>query len=97
METVWTLLCGLVSGGATLLISYLSFWRQRRHDSHEAGAHRGVLLSDLGYIKSGVDDLKREIRETKQTLASLNERLTRCEESCKQAHRRLDEWRDTHR
>ena len=29
------------------------------------GESRGVMASDIGYIKAGVDDLKREMRETR--------------------------------
>ena len=55
---------------------------------------RGVMASDIGYIKAGVDDLKREGRETRTDVRLLSERITRCEESCKQAHKRIDEMHE---
>ncbi len=51
----------------------------------------GVMLSDMGYIKAGVDDIKREQKDMANNFNHLSERVTRCEESCKQAHHRIDE------
>ena len=48
------------------------------------------MASDIGYIKAGVDDLKRETRETRSDVRELQERVTRCEESTKQAHKRIN-------
>jgi hypothetical protein len=48
-------------------------------------------MSDIGYIKAGVDDLKTQNRENSVKIGNLNERVTRVEESCKQAHHRIDE------
>ena len=48
------------------------------------------VLTELGYIKAGVDDLKRDNREIRGDLKTLDERVTRNEESTKQAHKRID-------
>jgi len=49
------------------------------------------LLSDIGYIKSGVDDIKSEQKEQRKTNIEVVSRLTAVEESAKQAHKRIDE------
>ena len=72
------------------LISYFTFQKSKKKDDVAEGQIRGVMASDLGYIKSGVDDLKREYSEMRKTTAEQGERLTRVEESCKQAHKRID-------
>ena len=74
-----------------VLVSWLAFSRKEKKDTRTEGEHRGILASDIGYIKAGVDDLKRESRETRHDMGELSTRVARCEESCKQAHRRLDE------
>lgn len=74
-----------------VLISWLAFSRKEKKDTQTEGEHRGILASDIGYIKAGVDDLKRESRETRHDMGELSTRVARCEESCKQAHKRLDE------
>ena len=92
--TNWIPLITLLSGVAGVLIAWLSLAHARRKDSAEEGHSRGTMASDIGYIKAGVDDLKRETKEQQATVGSLAQRVTRCEESCKQAHHRIDEWKN---
>ena len=48
-------------------------------------------MSDIGYIKAGVDDLKRDTKDNSKRINILIERISRNEESTKQAHKRIDE------
>lgn len=73
------------------LVSWAALTRKNKKDTEKVGEDKGVLASDIGYIKAGVDDLKRESRETRHDIGELSTRVTRCEESCKQAHKRIDE------
>jgi len=84
-------ICSIVFGALGFLISYFTFDRKKKKENEAEGESRGVIASDIGYIKAGVDDLKREGRETRADVVKLGERVTRCEESCKQAHHRIDE------
>jgi TolA-binding protein len=92
--TNWIPLITLLSGVAGVVIAWLSFAHAGRKDSVEEGHNRGTIASDIGYIKAGVDDLKRENQEHRKAVSDLSQRVTRCEESCRQAHRRIDELRD---
>jgi hypothetical protein len=49
-----------------------------------------VNRTDIEYLKRGVDDIRFEQRSQGQRLDAMGERLTRVEESSKQAHKRLD-------
>ena len=75
----------------SLIFSYLNFFRLKNKEKHSEGEEKGSIASDIGYIKAGVDDLKREQREITANINELSERVTRCEESCKQSHKRIDE------
>lgn len=86
-----SILCTIAGIILTAFFSYLAFHRNTKKDSEDAGENKGVMMSDIGYIKAGVDDLKREQREQAAMVGHLSERITRCEESCKQAHHRIDE------
>lgn len=88
-------LFSFISGALGVGISWAVFQRQRKKDTETEGKDRGYLASDVGYIKAGVDDLKRESRETRHTVEGLAIDVARCEESCKQAHKRIDEIIDT--
>jgi peptidoglycan hydrolase CwlO-like protein len=75
----------------SLIFSIVAATRNRRTDDTNEGENKGVIMSDIGYIKAGVDDLKTQNRENAVKIGNLNERVTRVEESCKQAHHRIDE------
>ena len=87
-----------VAAGAALLttiITLVAVVRQTKGRERNEGHERGSVASDIGYIKAGVDDLKRESRETRSTVSDISERITRVEESTKQAHKRIDELKSS--
>lgn len=75
--------CGIVFG---LVI----FFRNKRTDDTQDGKKDGVVLTELGYIKSGVDDIKRKQEKQEQQHIEVISRLTAVEASAKQAHKRID-------
>lgn len=87
----WIEILGVASTACAIIFGYLAFSRNRKHDDTEHGKESGTLLSDIGYIKSGVDDIKAEQKEQRKTNMEVVSRLTAVEESAKQAHKRIDE------
>jgi len=88
-----TVLTAVISVAAAISGIVLG-WTGRSRSSHddmkkEAGSE-AVLRSDMEYIKRGVDDIRLEQRAQGQRIDMLAERVTRLEESAKQAHKRLD-------
>lgn len=69
-------------------------WLGRSRTVRKDGAEDGELRASVNYIRSGVDDLRVEIRAQGQRYDLLAERVTRVEESAKQAHRRIDRLED---
>ncbi|MGO4184623.1 hypothetical protein AB4Z17_25935 [Paenibacillus sp. TAF43_2] len=61
----------------------------RQSTRNDAG-NDAALKTDVDYIKRGVDDMRLEQRVQGQRFDQLAERVTRVEESAKQAHLRLD-------
>lgn len=49
-----------------------------------------TIRTDMEYIKRGIDDIRIEQRAHGQRVDALTERVTRVEESSKQAHKRID-------
>ncbi len=88
------LICTLAGLVMSFVFSLLTHRRNEKNDLKNAGEMRGVLQSDVGYIKAGVDDLKRENKATNLKIDTVSERVTRVEESCKQAHKRIDELKE---
>lgn len=83
----------LVVGAAGIVFGLVTLFRNKKHDDTQEGRTSGTILSDIGYIKAGVDDIKTEQKEQRKTNIELVSRLTAVEESTKQAHKRIDELR----
>ena len=81
---------GMVVGIIGVICSIVAVGRNRSAEVKSEGKENGVVLTELGYIKAGVDDLKRDNRDIKGDIKKLDERITRNEESTKQAHKRID-------
>ena len=83
-----------VSVCAAVIFGVVAITDRRKKDHNAGGENRGVMISDIGYIKSSVDDIKNEVRRNRdkqeETNKEYNERITRVEESAKQAHKRID-------
>lgn len=80
------LLCTIVGG----VIGILSFSRNKTKDDKSEGRQNGQMLTELGYIKSGIDDIKTEQREQRKINTEHATKLAAVEASAKQAHLRID-------
>lgn len=78
--------CSLI--GAALGVA--GYKRKAEKESEADGKDKGVMLTELGYIKAGIDDIKQEQRNQSDRHHTLAERVTRVEESTKQAHLRIN-------
>lgn len=74
-----------------VIFGLVSFLRNKKQDDNTEGRESGTVLSDLGYIKAGVDEIKAEQKDQRKTNIEVITRLTAVEESTKQAHKRIDE------
>lgn len=90
---------------STVIFAYLGFKRgikqqqeadedRRKREEEEKkdeGEESGNLKADMSYIRRRVDDILLEQRDTNKAVNALAERVTRVEESAKQAHLRITE------
>ena len=81
--SVISTLCAIVFG-------YAAFARTGKKDTEDEARSDATVLTEIGYIKGGIDDIKAEQREQNKTNIEILTRLTAVEESAKQAHHRLD-------
>lgn len=80
----------VLGGIAGVIFGVTTLFRNKKQDDEEDGRQTGVVLTELGYIKSSVDDIKRkQDKQDEQTIGFLRE-LTEVKESAKQAHKRID-------
>ena len=90
MKLEVTVALSLLFAGLAAVVAYLAYQAKVKKGAKDDGKESGMVLSELGYIKGGIDDLKQENREQRKTNTEVLERLTTVEASTKQAHKRLD-------
>ena len=81
---------GAVVGVAGMIFGGIALFLNKKNDDRTEGKEDGMVLTELGYIKAGVDDLKRDNRDMRTDMQTLHDTVTRTSESCKQAHKRID-------
>jgi len=80
----------IVSPIATMFFGAVIYKRNYKNDITGEANKSAQLISDMGYVKSGIDDLKRRQEKADEQHIEVISRLTAVEESAKQAHRRID-------
>lgn len=67
-------------------LSVGTFFVGRMTAAKTSGQEYGVMLTDIGYIKSGVDDMKKKMDQSDKRYIDLAERVTALEEIVKIYH-----------
>lgn len=80
------IICTLLGAG----IAYAAYRLNVKKEDKADGRESGVLLTEIGYIKSGIDDIKNEQKDQRKTNTAFVERIAAVEQSAKQAHKRID-------
>ena len=73
------------------IATILAIKRNSKQDAKDEGKNSGVILTEMGYIKSGIDDIKRKQERTDTQYTELHSKTVANESSAKQAHRRIDD------
>lgn len=85
-----TIELGLLIAVASLAISYFGYVLNKSKSIKTDGQQSAEVKAELGYIRKGVDDIRIDLKASEKQMVALGERVTRVEESTKQAHKRLD-------
>lgn len=83
-------LVGIVASICGILFAYISYQKNKAEDDKSHGKEGGMVLTELGYIKSGVDDIKRKQEKQDERHLEMVERVSMLEASSKSAHKRID-------
>lgn len=67
-----------------------TFVGNKKKDGKAEGTTEGTMLADIRYMRNSFDDLRLDIKELNRKSDNQAERITRLEESNKQAHKRID-------
>lgn len=83
-------IAGTLSG---IFFAVVGYKKGLQKESLTNGRESGTLKADTEYIKRRIDDVLLEQKDTNKSINALSERVTRVEESTKQAHKRIDEMK----
>ena len=92
---VFSIISAVVGVGG-LIFGFITYTRNKKTDDATAGKQDGMILTEIGYIKAGIDDVKRDNRELRGDLQNLHDGYARLDESVKSAHRRIDKLEKYH-
>ncbi|EJR70787.1 hypothetical protein P4G85_06750 [Bacillus cereus] len=81
---------GVLIGALSFAISYFGYTLNKSKSIKADGQQSAEVKAELGYIRKGVDDIRIDLKASEKQMVALGERVTRVEESTKQAHKRLD-------
>ncbi|PGC95121.1 hypothetical protein [Bacillus toyonensis] len=85
-----TIEIGVLIAVLSLAISYFGYVLNKSKSIKADGQQSAEVKAELGYIRKGVDDIRIDLKASEKQMVALGERVTRVEESTKQAHKRLD-------
>ena len=80
----------ILSTFCAIAFGYAAFNRNRKKDTSDEGKNTGVMLTEIGYIKSNTDSIMRKQEKQDEQHLQVVERLSAVESSAKQAHHRID-------
>jgi hypothetical protein len=90
MTMEFSVILAVVTALSGMALGWMGRTRTIRQDAAQDAGTVTALQTDLEYIRRGVDDIRLDQRVQSQRIDALSERVTRIEESAKQAHKRLD-------
>lgn len=64
--------------------------KDEKNDLKTDAKESAKIQAQLDYIGKGVDDIRIDLKANERQMVQLGERITRVEESSKQAHKRID-------
>lgn len=74
-----------------LIVAAASFVAASRRDVRGNAADQAKMQEQLGGIKTGVDDIRVEMRSMRSDMVTQGKELVELNASCKSAHHRIDE------
>jgi len=81
---------GILGTVSSIVLGFIALRRNTKTDDSNEGRQTGTMLSDIGYIKSGVDDIKRKQENQESYNLQIMQEITSAKDSAASAHKRID-------
>lgn len=87
-EIISIIVSCLAAGGS--LVAIFTYHNAKKQEIYKSGEDHDSVRADIKYMRNTLDDLRVDMRELMRKQDEQTERITRLEESAKQAHKRID-------
>ncbi|NFF80446.1 hypothetical protein FDA09_14535 [Clostridium botulinum] len=87
METISIALICTILG---VVMSYATFQRNKDNSIRAETKEGAIMATKLDFISQGVNNIQVKMEAQENKFITMNERITRVEESTKSAHHRID-------
>jgi peptidoglycan hydrolase CwlO-like protein len=78
--TIVLSIISVVGTFSSIIFAYLAFHRNSKGDSKQTGKNEGVLISDVGYIKSSLDRIEKQLDKLEEKYDDLHTRIIKVEQ-----------------
>ena len=92
ISTVVGIVCAIVGA----IIGYAGSQRLKTLDATGSGKEKGELVTDIKYIKNGIDELKVKQKEQDDKYIEIRIEVAKVDQACKSLHKRVDHWEEIH-
>lgn len=82
---------GVIGTICAIIFGFAAYKKNNKAEDKGEGRESGTILTEIGYIKAGVDDIKRKQEKQDERHMDIITRVTAVEQSAKQAHLRIDQ------
>lgn len=89
--TIVLSLIGVLGTLSSITFGYLAFKKGNKSEDIKEGRSEGVLISDVGYIKSSIDRMEKTILKVEERYHEVLTRIAKVEQSATSAHKRIDD------
>jgi len=79
---------------AAVVTGFIGYQNGLRKNSTRDGEERGVLMTEIGYIKAGIDDIKKQQERQEREMGDLVIRICAVENEQKTLWKRFDELKE---
>lgn len=81
---------GLCASMSSIIFALLAFKRSEKQEHRKEGKNEGLILADIGYIKSCVDRVEKNLNKVDELYLDVVERLVKVEEAVSNMEKRVD-------
>lgn len=81
---------GLIGTVSSICFAYLALRRNQQNDTKKGGKSEGVLMSDIGYIKSSIDRMEGKLDKVEMNYQDLLTRIAKVEEAQNSLEKQLE-------